>query len=790
MRLAYPDSTGRSRQRGRAALTALGLLLPLLAAVLGVVRHLPPAPLDGAAPADRFSAARAMPDIEAIARAPRPIGSAEHRRVREHIAGRLRALGFETEIQQAFAINRKHGVAGPVANVVARKAGSGRGGGGRAILLAAHYDSVPTGPGASDDGAGIAALLEAGRWLGTQPPLKNDVILLASDGEEFGLLGAEAFVAGHRWARAVGLVVNLEARGHAGPAILFETSPMNAALIAGAGGSVRGAVANSLTYEVYKRLPNDTDFTVFKRAGMAGVNIAFLGGVTHYHSALDTPANVDRASLQHHGEYLTGLLRVFGNAALPLPASRDAIYFPAPGDGLVQYAPWLALPLAALGLLLVVGIAAQARRAGELGAWRLVGAMLRVLALLAVAGLAGWGFWTGARWINPNFRWLSNGDGYHTELLLLGLLAMIAAGVLALAGRRPADRVACWLVWALLATATAVALPGASWVFTWPLLAGALAQYAAGHPRAPRAAAWLAPGLGLVPLAFLAAPLIWLLYAALGPAQLPVISGLAALFLLPLTPLLAGTGGRGTTALLLLAGCSLAGAGLAMSGFSVEAKKPNHIVYLLERTPPPTRAAGPATLAAPSLARVSDAAPATPAARARWFTSDEEVDAWTTQFLGTHPARGPVPELGRVRPVLQAAAPILDLPVPRARIVADSTANGERRLTLQVESPANALTLEAGDGNAVRAVHGNGALLFAAADGQPFRRVQIVAPPAAGVEVRFDLAAGAPLQLQLIQQFWGLPDPPPPEYMPRAAQMMTAPLRQADSRYTIDAWTE
>ena len=68
----------------------------MLAAVLGVVRHLPPAPLDAAAPVDRFSAGRAMPDIEAIARAPHPIGSAEHRRVREHIAGRLRALGFET----------------------------------------------------------------------------------------------------------------------------------------------------------------------------------------------------------------------------------------------------------------------------------------------------------------------------------------------------------------------------------------------------------------------------------------------------------------------------------------------------------------------------------------------------------------------------------------------------------------------------------------------------------------------------------------------------------------------
>lgn len=743
--------------------TALAVLLPLAAGVLGVVRYMPPAPLaDDAAPA-RFSAGRAAHDIEAIARAPHPIGSAEHRRVRAYLVERLRALGFATEVQEAIGVNRKSGIAAPIANIVARR--NGRGGDGNAILLAAHYDSVPTGPGASDNSAGVAALLETGRWLGTQSALHNDVILLLTDGEEFGMLGAEAFASGHPWAKDVGLVVNLEARGHAGPSILFETSPGNAALIDGAGRNVRSAVANSLTYEVYRRLPNDTDFSVFKRAGMPGVNLAFLGGVTHYHSALDTPANVDRASLQHHGEYLTGLLRAFGDAPFPLPKREDAIYFPAPWAGIVQYAPALALPLAALGLLLVGVLMVQARRSGALRAAAFALAVLRVVALLAGAALAGWLLWIGANRANPNFHWLSNGDAYHTDLLCYGLLAMIAAGVFALAGRRPADRAACWLIWALLALVTAVLAPGASWLFAWALLAGATAQYFAGRMQPTGASVVLA--LGLMPLAFVAVPIIWLLFSTLGPAMLPAISLFAALCLLPLAPLLENVRGRALYAWLVLAGAGLGGTGLALSGFTADARKPNQVMYLLERTP--------AEL---------------PAARARWFTADDQTDAWSTQYLGAHPVSAPLPELGRSRAVLQAPAPVLNLPVPRVRIVADDVVDRRRQLTLHVETPSDVLTLQSTGNSAVRAVQVEGRRLFDAGDGSAFRQVQVVAPPAAGFDVRFELPAGARLDLRIVQQFWGLPDPALVPPAPRAADMMTAPTRQADSRFTLDRWSE
>ena len=72
-------------------------------------------------------------------------------------------------------------------------------------------------------------------------------------------------------------------------------------------------VANSLSYEIYKRLPNDTDLTVFKHAGYSGLNFAFIEGVINYHHATDTLQNLNRGSLQHQGDYAVELARWFGN---------------------------------------------------------------------------------------------------------------------------------------------------------------------------------------------------------------------------------------------------------------------------------------------------------------------------------------------------------------------------------------------------------------------------------------------------------------------------------------------
>src|SRR5690606_14144626 len=122
----------------------------------------------------------------------------------------------------------------------------------------------------------VVAILEIARILRDEAPRQNPVIILLSDGEEPGLLGAEAFVAEHDWADDVGVVVNLEARGTAGQSILFETTENNDWLIDTFIAHAPIPVTSSLYDEIYQLLPANTDLTVYQTAGMAGVNFAFM----------------------------------------------------------------------------------------------------------------------------------------------------------------------------------------------------------------------------------------------------------------------------------------------------------------------------------------------------------------------------------------------------------------------------------------------------------------------------------------------------------------------------------
>jgi hypothetical protein len=116
-----------------------------------------------------------------------------HERVREVIVRQQEELGLTPEIQETAVVDpqaildARMAVATSVRNVIARLPGTG---GRKAVLLVAHYDSVATAPGGSDDSSGVAALLETARALRAGAPLVNDVILLFVDGEETGLLGS------------------------------------------------------------------------------------------------------------------------------------------------------------------------------------------------------------------------------------------------------------------------------------------------------------------------------------------------------------------------------------------------------------------------------------------------------------------------------------------------------------------------------------------------------------------------------------------------------------------------
>jgi acetylornithine deacetylase/succinyl-diaminopimelate desuccinylase-like protein len=199
--------------------------LALLAAAVGLdwVMQRPPAPVPSSAPATAFSAEHAYAHQRIAGPQPTPIGSAGSAAIRDHVAATLSAAGFSVEIQAGVG-GRTSGntsIASRVENVVATLSWYDSTG---AVVLAAHYDTTFGTPGAADDKAAVAARLETARALTSGKPLRNNVVMVLTDGEEPGLLGAASFAAEHPLADQGGVVLNWEATGNAGPSVLFETS--------------------------------------------------------------------------------------------------------------------------------------------------------------------------------------------------------------------------------------------------------------------------------------------------------------------------------------------------------------------------------------------------------------------------------------------------------------------------------------------------------------------------------------------------------------------------------------
>ena len=525
---AAPAAGSRAWVGARERLITLLVFFPVVIAV-SMLPLRPPAVVGRDAPPAEFSATRAMAHVEAIAGAPRPMGSPEHARVRDYLVIQIEAQGLDAEVQADTEDPQLS-----LYNVLTRMQGKSR---GPALLLVAHYDTVFGSPGASDNGAGVAALLETLRALRAGPELENDVIFLFSDGEERMLLGAKAFQRHHRWAADVALVLNFEARGARGPSIMFETGPSTGSLIDWFASFAPRPLAYSYSDDVYRKLPNDTDFSVFKRAGRPGFNFAFIGDLEAYHSRLDTIERLDPRSLQHHGSYALSLARGFGNLDLSdLPAKPPQVYFSLPFLGLVVYSTRWATPLAALAVLLAAavlyrGFAGRRLKLGPTVLATLVVPVVWVVTAVAVSLLASSIAGLGTAMSPLVFRW---------GLVLVSLAVTVALLALAGKGLGPVHLTAASaLWWLLLAVATALYQPSSSYLMIWPVLSGLLALHLlAGAHVAKRLSSgtWVALLLLAVPAVVLWVPLISLVGAAFATQPGPILgllTGWAASSLIP-----------------------------------------------------------------------------------------------------------------------------------------------------------------------------------------------------------------------------------------------------------------
>lgn len=558
--------------------TGSARLLCLAAALLALLflkgMAVTPSAVRAENPPGAFDTGRALARLERILgdERPHPVDTDANDALRERLLVEILSLGYMPGLRDDFVCsNRVSRIAcARVRNIVFR-AGPAQ---GTALMLASHYDSVPAGPGAADDGIGIAAMLEIAALLAAEPPAKP-VIFLLTDGEERGLLGAKSFVDTDEMADEVGRVINLEARGVRGPALMFETATPNGAdariYAAGAG----RPVANSMMTDIYKLLPNDTDVSEFLPQGYGALNMALTDGVELYHTPGDRLANLDPRSLQHMGDQALGLL---GAALADEPPSRQAAFTDILTRCFVLLPQWLA------GALLVAGFFVAVSFFRKVGGPGPIRALLAPTAALIAAAALGWLASLLSGWIRPADRYWS---AVPAAFQAVAYFAAAAAALLALQSvGRGAGRerliASAWIWTALLGGASWLIAPGAVILFALPLALFAAAAIAGIARRR-----WFLPAA--IPATLLAlaifAPVLHLAEIGLGLGQLAIPALVAALLFVLVLPFAVAEEARTAELPTAVAAIGLAVAfGVAQLVPAYSAAKPRglNIVYLAD----------------------------------------------------------------------------------------------------------------------------------------------------------------------------------------------------------------
>jgi hypothetical protein len=447
------------------------LLVLVLAAIAPLASIFPQRVTPAGAPADQFSAERALAHLPVIAAEPHPQGSPAQARVRDYLVDQLTGMGLEVEVQQTRGLE----------NVVARLHGTDPTG---AIVILAHYDTVSYSNGAGDNGSAVAALLEVMRALSAGPAPRNDIIALFDDGEEEpGIFaGTYAFVREHPWMSNVRVAISIDT-AVAGPISVNEAGPNNGWLV--------DVLVDAYTGGAWTSFSGGGKYnsTPFREAGILVLALEDNYPFKEKHTVEDLPGIIRPASVQQMGEQTLAITRELGSRDLTDPRGEQETFFTVPGPGLVHYPEAWSLPLAiAAGILLALAIGLAVWR--KWSTWRgLVVAFgaITVTTILSAVGvgaltprLPGIFGWQTTRW--PDWPEVIPPGGWIPvivfDLFTLGLC--VAGYLLARRWSRRADySLAGLLPFIIPALALSVATPRAAYAFIWSVLIGSLAWIAA-----------------------------------------------------------------------------------------------------------------------------------------------------------------------------------------------------------------------------------------------------------------------------------------------------------------------
>jgi hypothetical protein len=561
-----------------------------------------------------YSTKRALEKVKVISENPHFIGSSNHKIVGDYLVKELQKMGLETQIQEGTTLS-DWGNLTKSKNILARIKGSDS---SKALLLLSHYDSAPHSysHGASDDASGIATILEGVRaFLENKTSHKNDIIILFSDSEELGLNGAALFVTKSNWAKEVGLVLNFEARGSAGPSyMLMEVNKGNANMVKEfTAANPSYPVSNSLMYSIYKMLPNDTDLTVFREQGkIQGFNFAFIDNHFNYHTAQDDFNHLSPKTMEHQGTYMVPLLNYFANSDLTsLQSSEDYVYFNTPINFVSYPFSWV-FPMVFIAVflflfLVFIGLGKRVLVFSEMGK-----GFLFFLGALLVSGVTTFFGWKLLLKIYPQYNDILHGFTYNGHDYIGAFVFLsLAISLLFYSNSNSENKtenysIAPLFIWILINFAIAIYLPGAGFLII-PLFFSLfmLAYFVTTQKTKPILNLILS-----IPSLIILVPFITMFPIGLG---LKILTGSAVLTVLVfglLLPIFGSFPRKGFWALLSL----LISIGFFMkasfnSGYAIGTAKPNSLLYVYNAD----------------------------SKKAVWATYDINLDPWTKLYLGENP---------------------------------------------------------------------------------------------------------------------------------------------------------
>lgn len=603
----------------------ISAMLLILFAYWGIANQLPSSSaFDSKNPKD-LSVDRVMAHLEVIAKEAHYAGSPYHKKVRAYLVKQLKALGLQPQVQtnRVFEIYPGSTRGITVKNVMAKIKGSGN---GKALLVMAHYDSAaPHSPGASDAGSGVASILEAIRvFLTNHKQPKNDIIVLFTDAEEAGLMGARAFIENNPMEN-IGLALNFEARGSGGASYMFiETNGKNGKLLEEFMKANPGfPTCNSLLNSLLSKL-GVTDSTPLRQ--ISNVNsflFGYLGDFFDYHTAQDTPARTDRSSLAHQADLLMHLLNYFAFSDLEnLKGEQDKTFVNLPFVKLLHYPFSWNIPLLITAFVLIIGLLTFGVKKGKISIRKSLKGFIPFLLTILINCVVTFGLWQLILLIYPSYKDILHRFPYN-GYYYLGAFMAINGGLSIFIYRKWLAKyssndlmIAPIIVWLSINLAMVVALPGGSFLIIPVFMAIAMLAITLFTRWSP-SQKLIAFTLLALPLLYIVAPIVKLLPIALtlmGAALGSFVLVLAFGLLMPILSLTNNLKylkyGSASIAVVLLVIAT------SMSGFNEDRRKPNFIRFYHNADK-----------------NVS-----------YWGSFNDRMDPFLSQFFGEHPNKGKLPE--------------------------------------------------------------------------------------------------------------------------------------------------